>query len=174
MNDNLETTVDTTPAAEAPVDLGPPRLERRVDGQVWLVREGQPDVAVRVAQPFPWTAPDQYISLINHDDHEELLIEAAEGLDDASRQVLREAIEEASFLLEITEIKSIETEFEIRIWTVVTRQGTYKFQIKHDHWPEPLKRGGLVIEDIDGNLFFIRDPQALDPRSQRLLWAYAD
>ena len=39
-----------------------PRLERRVDGQLWAIKDGQAR-AVRVTRCFPWSAPGRLISL---------------------------------------------------------------------------------------------------------------
>ena len=162
----------TNPTRES--TAGALRLEERQDGQVWLVRDGSEDVAVHVRRPFPWSAPDRYISLRGEEDAEVALVDHLDRLDDASRGVLERALAEVSFVLEIQAIESIETEFEIRNWKVRTRQGPYTFQTKHDEWPRTLAAGGLLLRDVEGNLFRIGELETLDDKSQELLWAFTD
>lgn len=150
------------------------KLETRANGRLWLIRAGHDDVAVRVVRPFPWTAPTEYLSLINDDDHEEALVRAVDELDPDSQVATLEALAPMAFVLEIEAVEHIETEFEIRLWTVRTKQGRYRFQIKHDDWPHPLAAGGFILRDIDANLFRIPPLEQLDETSRKLLWAYTD
>ncbi len=150
------------------------RVERRVDGRLWLVRPDRDDVVVRVVRPFPWSSPDQFVSLMNDEDQEEALIRDLCDLDEGSRSVLVTALAQISFVLDVTAVERIDTEFEIRNWCVRTEQGEYRFQTKHDDWPYPLQDGALLLRDLDGNLFRIQNPARLDARSRQLLWAYAD
>lgn len=150
-----------------------PRLERRVDGQLWAVRGGEAR-AVRVARCFPWSSPGRYISLRDEKRNEVLLIADPAELDEDSRRVLEEALIEADFVLEIETIEAIRDETEIRCWHVGTRQGRRSFQTKRDDWPRPMPGGGLLIRDVAGDLFHIPDPARLDARSRQLLWAFVD
>lgn len=150
------------------------KLEKRDDGQLWLCRPDEDDVAVRVRRPFPWSAPTEYVSLRNDKDEEVALITANSPLDDASRTTLEAALADATFIFDIEAIEAIDTEFEIRNWKVRTQQGPFTFQIKHDDWPHKLPDGTLLIRDIDSNLFRIRCPEQMDAKSRHLLWSFAD
>lgn len=150
------------------------RLERRADQQIWLVREGADDVAVRVRRPFPWSMPGRYFSLCDEKDNEVALIVDEDDLDPDSRRVLEEALQETRFLFEVEGIEAIETEFEIRNWKVRTRQGFCTFQTKHDEWPHPLPQGGFVLRGIEGNLFHIPDLDQMDEKSRKLMWDFTD
>jgi hypothetical protein len=150
------------------------KLERRSDGQLWLSREGEADIAVLVRRPFPWTAPTAYVSLRNDNDEEVALINEQTPLDDESRAALDAALADVTFVFDIESIESIDTEFEIRNWKVRTRQGQFTFQMKHDRWPHKLPDGTLLIRDIESNLLRIREPHKMDKRSQNLLWSFAD
>jgi len=150
------------------------RLEKRDDGQIWLTRPNEDDIAVRVRRPFPWSAPTEYVSLRNDKDEEVALITADTPLDDDSRATLDAALAEVTFVFDIEAIEAIDTEFEIRNWKVRTSQGPYTFQIKHDRWPHKLADGSLLIRDIESNLFRIRHPERMDAKSRHLLWSFAD
>lgn len=150
-----------------------PKIERREDRQLWVVR-GKTASRVRVKRCFPWTEPSRYISLRDDQDNELALVKCLTRLDRDSRAVMEEALAEAGFVLEIIRLESLERDFEIRSWTVETRQGPRTFQTKLDDWPRALPNGGLLIRDVAGDLFYIPNPGALDFKSQRLLWAFVD
>ncbi len=149
------------------------RLERRVDGQLWIVRNGQAD-PVRVYRCFPWSEPERFVSLRDDDERELAMITELAELDEESRLVLEGALAEAGFVLEVTAIKAVEDEVEIRAWRVDTRQGPRTFQTRLDDWPREVPGGGLLIRDVAGDLYHVPDPGGLDAGSRELLWAYSD
>ena len=67
-----------------------------------------------------------------------------------------------SFVMDIERVDSIEEEFEIRNWRVVTRQGPRTFQTRRDEWPREMPHGGVFIRDVAGDLYRVADPEALD------------
>lgn len=148
-------------------------LERRSDGQLWATIDGSAR-AVRVHRCFPWSEPGRFLSL-RDDDHEELaLVHTADDLDEDSRRVLEGAVAEAGFVLEVTRIIDVDEEVEIRTWEVETRQGARSFQTRLDDWPTDVPGGGIVIKDVAGDLYHVADPEAMDERSRRWLWAFVD
>ncbi len=151
-----------------------PRLSRMPDERIWCEGAGVDGCAVKVRRPFPWSNPNQYISLCDEKDREVFLIEDPDQLDAESRSVLDTALAEIGFVLEITALEAIDTEFEIRNWKVTTKQGPFVFQTKHEDWPIALETGGLLIRDIEGNLLAIRNPESLDEKSRKVLWAFLD
>lgn len=147
------------------------RLERRADGQLWAVRDGESRV-VRVARCFPWSAPGRFISLRDDRRREFLMIADPAELDELSRATLEEALVEADFVLDIDAIDAVDEEIEIRCWQVRTRQGARRFQTRRDDWPRPVPGGGVLIRDVAGDLFRIASPATLDAKSRRLLDAF--
>lgn len=148
-------------------------VERRSDGQLWAGRAGawKP---VRVHRCFPWSEPGQYLSLRDADDEEFALVASLEDLEPDSRRALESALVEAGFVLEITGIADVHEEVEIRTWRVETRQGPRSFQTRLDDWPWEVPGGGIVIRDVAGDLYHVRDPHTLDDRSRKWLWAFVD
>ncbi len=149
------------------------RLEHRIDGQLWAVKANE-ERAVSVRRCFPWSQPTRFVSLRDKDDTEVALIRQPELLDDASREVLEQALIEAAFVLHVVKIYEVEEEVEIRTWKVDTKQGPRTFQTRLDDWPRELPGGGLLIRDVAGDLYHIADREALDDKSKKLLWAFAD
>ena len=145
----------------------------RIDGQLWAL-EADEEHAVSVRRCFPWSQPARFVSLRDKDDREVALIRQPENLDDASREVLEQALIEAGFVLQVVKIYEVEEEVEIRTWKVETLQGPRTFQTRLDDWPRELPGGGLLIRDVAGDLYQVADREALDDKSKKLLWAFAD
>ena len=170
----METTaVRRREPEEGTTHVGELRLERRADGRLWAVR-GDAERAVWVRRCFPWSEPTRFVSLRDDAEAEFALVRDPAELDPASRRVLEEAMAAAGFVFEVTRVTAIEEEVEIRHWRVETRQGTRSFQTRLDAWPRVLPHGGLLIRDVAGDLYHVRDPAGLDKQSRALLWAFVD
>lgn len=149
------------------------RLGMGADG-VLRVQRGQAQVEVQAKPCFPWTCATRLVSLLDGDGGEVALVDDLDDLDAASRQALERALAQSGFVFEIERIESIEDEYELRAWSVVTRQGSRRFQTKLDEWPRLVPGGHLLVRDVAGDLYRIAPPATLDPRSRKILWAYAD
>jgi hypothetical protein len=148
-------------------------VERRTDGRLWVANGGQA-VPVKLVRCFPWSAPERYLSLRDDDDREVLFVDDPAELDPASREVLAEALHTAGFVHEVTAVEALVDDVEIRHWKVRTRQGARQFQTALEAWPREVPGGGLLVEDVAGDLYRIPPPAELDPRSRRLVWAFLD
>ncbi|MBW2415545.1 MAG: DUF1854 domain-containing protein [Deltaproteobacteria bacterium] len=167
------TVVEPAPRRPSSEDTSGLRLERRAGGQLVAARGGQTQT-VKVCRCFPWSEPGRFVSLRDSEEEEFALVTDPSDLDEDSRQALEAALVEAGFVLEIEVIHNVEEEIEIRCWQVRTAQGERAFQTPRDEWPREVPGGGLLIRDVAGDLFCIRDPDALDRDSQRHLWAFID
>ena len=149
------------------------RLERRADGQVWVITEGA-ERPVSVHRCFPWSQPGRFLSLrdAGEDEEELALVRSLDDLEPASRRVLEAALAEAGFVLEVTRIVDVDEEVEIRTWRVETRQGPRTFQTRLDDWPTEVPGGGIVIRDVAGDLYHVAAPDVMDAESRRWLWAF--
>jgi hypothetical protein len=165
---NGEATLQKPESEEAEL-----RLERRADGQLWAVL-GLEAVPVWVHRCFPWTAPGRFVSLRDKEEEEVALVRDLSELEPESRRVLQSALLEAGFVLEVESVESIEDEIEIRTFRVRTRQGPRRFQTLRDEWPRPMPGGGILLKDVAGDLYLVRDPQALDRASRERLWPLLD
>lgn len=148
-------------------------LEHRMDGQLWAI-QGELERAVRVRRAFPWSEPGRFLSLRDHEDVEVALVVTPAELDHASRQALEQALVQAGFVFQVTAVREIDEEVEIRTWRVETRQGPRSFQTRLDDWPRALPDGGLLIRDVAGDLYHLLDLARLDRHSRELLWSFVD
>jgi hypothetical protein len=166
MNDALEAEKSESDELEL-------RLARGIDGQL-LARTGGRSRPVWVRRCFPWTAPARFVSLRDADEEEVALVRDLSDLDADSQRALEGSLVEAGFVLEVEGVESIDDEIEIRTFHVRTRQGKRRFQTLRDEWPRPLPGGGILLRDVAGDLYLVRDPQALDRKSRDRLWALLD
>jgi hypothetical protein len=148
-------------------------VERRVDGRLWAIRDGEA-TPVTPTRCFPWSAPMRCLSLRDDDQEEVALVWDPAELDPESRAVLEETLHQAAFVLEVIAVEEIEEDFEIRRFKVLTRQGPRSFQTALDAWPREAPSGGLLLEDVAGDLYRIPPPEELDARSRKQVWAFFD
>jgi len=149
------------------------RLERRLDGKLWLCT-GERSLTVEVVRCFPWAAPGRFLSLRDASSEEAAFVRDPAELDGASRAALEATLARSGFVLEVTRIVTVEEDFELRSWRVETARGPRAFQTPLDAWPTLLEGGGLVLEDLYGDLYRVSNPGALDAHSRKLLWAFED
>ena len=149
------------------------QLERDEHGRLSLIRDGE-DIPVTACPCFPWSHPDSFISLRDTDQKEMALLSHLSDLSTESNDALRASLMEASFMLTITKIDSIDKEFELRNWHVQTKQGSRRFQTRLDDWPRPLRLGGSVIHDVAGDQYHLPPLSNLDSKSRDLLWPLLD
>ena len=165
--------INSTESIFEPDDNGRIKIIRGEDSRIRIIR-GSREVPVNIYCCFPWSAPGDFISLRDDDEEEVAFVSHLADIDKESRKVLESALEKSGFVMEITSIKNIDEDFEIRNWLVDTRQGVRKFQTKLDEWPYEAPGGGLLIKDLAGDLYFIADSIEMDKNSQKQLWTVSD
>ncbi len=148
------------------------RLERRIDGKLWLLDAAGASV-VDVVRCFPWSAPDRFLSLRDAEGAERGFVTSLDELTAESRAALESGLARSSFAFEVVRVLAISEDFELRSFLVETAQGTRRFQTALDAWPREVD-GGLVLEDVYGDLYRVSAPAALDAESRRLLRAFID
>ncbi|MFT6068512.1 MAG: hypothetical protein ACJAT2_002293 [Bacteriovoracaceae bacterium] len=127
---------------------------------------------VKVKQCFPWSQPNEFLSLRDNKGNEVFLIEDLKELDVLTRLTVEEYLKTAEFVMKIEKIFHIEEDVELREYTVLTGQGKRVFHTKLEDWPEFLPDGSILIEDLAGDIFKIEDVSLLDPISQKNLSPY--
>lgn len=165
------TLMDTETGKTTAAEKTPPVLRRGDDGRLFLqTPEGPKAVSLRPC--FPWSHADRYLSLRDRENRELGLIENLDDLDPESHRAVRASLREARFAFKVTGIVDIGSDFELRVWKVRTNEGDRTFLTKLEDWPRELHDGGLVLEDLAGDLYHIEKPDELDKASRDKLYAY--
>ncbi len=136
------------------------------EDRILKVRHESDLIDVYVKRCFPWSAKNEYLSLMNFKEEEIALIDEVDNLSDSSKSALSNYFKFMEVSLEILEVYEITNEFEIRNFDVRTRQGRRKFQMKMEDYPTEGERGEVFFEDLNGDLYFVSKPSLLDKDSR--------
>jgi hypothetical protein len=124
----------------------------------------------KLYQAWPLTHPRKYLSLVNGKGEEVVLLDSMDDLPEASRPVAEEELRRRYLTARVTAIQSIRTEFGVTYWHVDTDRGERDFVVQSFSesclW---LSDDHVLISDVDGNRFEIKDRDRLDPESRARL-----
>lgn len=141
------------------------------DGLVYMERDGD-KFEITVKQCFPWSEPGEFLSLRDQKGNELDFVDSISDLPSEQQSLLQGLIELSNFKIEVTGITSIEETTELRHFDVTTRQGERKFQMLLEDYPQVKDDGSIVIKDLSGDLYIIRDIGSLCKHSQNALAPY--
>lgn len=146
------------------------RLERNAMGQlVFHTAGGAAHVGVVPVRAFPLAAPDEGLSLVSTDGHELAWIDRLDGLPGPLRSLIAEELAAREFQPEVLRLVSVSTFSTPSVWTVETDRGQTEFVLKSEEDIRRLGTTGLLIASGQGVHYIVRDRQALDRASRRLL-----
>lgn len=147
------------------------RIYQKNNQQLYF-SNGEKENEVRIKQCFPWSIPDKFLSLRNSQDDEVYIINDINDLDIKMQRVIKNYLKSIEFVLEIKDIIKIEEDFELRRYEVLTLNGQRTFQTKLDEWPLVKDNGNIYIEDVAGDIFFLKTVNNLGPKGKKLLSTY--
>ena len=154
--------------AAADVHLG-----RTDDGRLVLEMGGTSQILGSVMAAFPLTQPHGMVSLRDQDGQELGILDDVRQLDPASREIMAQELERSYFMPKITDILDVKEDLGVVTWVVETDKGPRTFQVRRVRQNvRKMGRRRLVIKDVDGNRYDIRDWLALPPYAQKLIQAY--
>lgn len=149
------------------------RFERDAEGDALVVIDGRPRSLGNVMAAFPLSGRTRMVSLRDQEGQEIGILDDVAGLDETSRQIVTEELERTYFMPRIQDIFDIDEEHQVLTWEVETNRGPRTFQVRHVR--QNVRKMGhrrLIIKDVDGNRYEIRDWQGLPPVARRFLEEY--
>ncbi len=165
-------------AMSAEAQASPWQLHRNDEGRLVLHRAheepAKQDTPIQIAACFPWSHPQQFISLRDDKGHELYLIENLDELEAERRQLVEEELALRNFLPRVLEIKTITDQMEFFHWEVLTTAGPRSFLTRRHERPRQLRNGEMLIKDICNDIYLISRSEDMDPKSLKLLWVYMD
>lgn len=136
-------------------------------GQLILKRPGVEDVRdVRIRRAFPWTQPDQFISLRSKEGKELVMIDDLSTVEPALRKTVERWLEQNSFIPRILRIESVDVSFGYQLWKVQTNRGPAEFRVQEREDVRFLQDGRFSVRDADGNVYELPPLDQLDPASR--------
>lgn len=118
---------------------------------------------------FPIGAPDEGIALVDPHGHELAWVERLDDLPADLRQLVESELASREFMPVIERIIDVSSFATPSTWTVITNRGETKLILKGEEDIRRLTPPSLLIADSNGIHFLIRDRQALDPHSRKIL-----
>lgn len=155
------------------LDPGEVRLVLDEFEELYLVRSAGERVGpLAVQRAFPINAEGEFIALKNREGEEVGVVRRVAELERESRAVLEAELERSYFMAEIVRINSIEVEFHVPHWDVITDRGPRVFELRSSRRDVRALGGGRVlVRDADGNQYEIPDYRRLEPNSRGLIEA---
>ena len=138
-------------------------------GQLMLTVDGVTHQEVVPVRAFPIAAPDEGIALVGSDGHELAWIERLEDLPEPQRSLVAEELASREFTPEIRRILQVSGYVTPCTWSVETDRGSARFVLKSEESIRRLSASSLLIADSQGIHFLVRDTQALDAVSRKVL-----
>lgn len=146
------------------------RLSRDSFGRlVFVAADGTVHAGVLPVRAFPIAAPDAAIALVSRDGHELLWIESLAEVADAARALIEEELASREFMPQIRRIHGVSSFATPSTWRVDTDRGETALVLRGEEDIRRLASGALLIADSHGIQYLIRDLQALDKGSRRIL-----
>ncbi|MBV6324418.1 DUF1854 domain-containing protein [Duganella violaceipulchra] len=130
---------------------------------------GEVHESVAPVRAFPVQAPDDGIALVSTDGKEVGWIDRIEDLPAAVGQLVREELEGREFMPEISRINSVTSFATPCTWSVATDRGDTEFVLRGEEDIRRLTVDTLLISDIHGIHYLIRDVRELDKHSKKIL-----
>jgi len=136
-----------------------------------LLKVGEEEkVVYRVMRSFPLTGPEKYISLADEEGKELGMIRQLKDLDPSSRKILEEELERAYFVPIIKRILAVKELYGgVTDIAVETDRGYREFELRSKETIRFVGLSRIMITDVDGNRYEIRDMGAMDARSKSLI-----
>ena len=118
---------------------------------------------------FPIGAPDDGIALVDPHGHELAWIERLDDLPAELRQLVESELASREFMPVIERIVDVSSFTTPSTWIVLTNRGETRLILKGEEDIRRLTPPALLIADSNGIQFLIRDRQALDAHSRKIL-----
>ena len=146
-------------------------LQRNAFGKLELTNAaGERFVGVMPVRAFPIQSPEDGISMVSTDGHEVAWIDQLGALSESAQTLVRDELATREFMPVIEAIVSITSFSTPCTWTVTTDRGETEFVLRGD---EDIRRigkdGSLLIADVHGIQYLVRDQYALNTHSKKIL-----
>jgi len=131
--------------------------------------EGQVYENVSPARAFPVQAPQESIAIVSMDGKEVGWIDQLSDLPPAIAALVREELEGREFMPEISRIVGVTSFATPCTWTVKTDRGDTEFVLRGEEDIRRLNADTLLVSDIHGIHYLIRNHYDLDKQSKKIL-----
>ncbi len=136
---------------------------------VFTSADGGRHEGVVPVRAFPISAPERGVSLLGDDGHELRWINSLDDVPPDTRSLIEDELAHREFMPEISGIKRVSSFATPSRWQVSTDRGDTELLLKAEDQIRRLNHTTLLITDGYGVSFLIRDVDAMDRHSRKLL-----
>ena len=145
-------------------------LSRDAYGQLVLTsRNGERHAGVVPVRAFPIGAPDDGIALVSGEGHEVGWVNRIADLPPDFGRLVEEELASREFMPEIEKIFEVSSFACPSTWEIETDRGEAHLVLKGEEDIRRLDREKLLIADTHGIQYLVRDVQAMDRASRKIL-----
>jgi hypothetical protein len=130
-------------------------------------------LSVSVVRAFPLSEPNRYLSVRDDQDKEIGLVVDPAHMSPENRTLVEQELERRYLVPSVSRIVAARERFGTVDWTVETDRGLRRFTTKNlrenSQRPAP---GRIILSDVDGNRYDIRNVDALNSESRDLLFRH--
>ena len=146
-------------------------LLRNAFGKLELINAtGERFVGVMPVRAFPIQSPEDGISMVSAEGHEVAWIDQLRAVGEPAQTLVRDELAMREFMPVIEAIVSITSFSTPCTWTVTTDRGETEFVLRGDEDIRRIGKGGsLLIADVHGIQYLVRDQYALNAYSKKIL-----
>ena len=137
------------------------------------VEEDRSYLKVSVLRAFPLSEPNRFLSVRDSANKEIGLIANPAELGDENRKLIEEELERRYLTPAVTRIIAAKERFGTVDWTIETDRGQRRFTTRNlrENVQRPAP-GRVILNDVDGNRYDIRNLDELSSESQELLFRH--
>jgi len=150
--------------------MEPFKIEKSASGRLVLTdSDGHAHEGVTPVRAFPVAAPDEGLALVSAEGRELVWFERFGDVPEHARALVAEALAAREFMPEIRRLRGVSSFATPSNWDVETDRGDTTLVLGGEEDIRRLGRAALLIEDIHGIHYLIRDLAGLDRHSRKLL-----
>lgn len=136
------------------------QLLRNAEGILEARHDGKKYSHVKLIRIFPFTMPNQYISVRSQNDDEITMISNISVLEEASRREAEQELQWYDIIPQILSIVSLKRSENLWLWTVDTDYGRMAFRMNERFENlHPLSSSCWIVTDIEGHRFTLSNIQ---------------
>ena len=118
---------------------------------------------------FPFSMEEEYISVRDEKNEEIGIIKSFNDLNSKARKIIRDELDWIYFCPIINKVYNLEEEFGYSYWEVETDHGKKEFTLRGNKAITPIAEKRILITDLEGNRYQIKDIDSLDKASLKLI-----
>lgn len=131
--------------------------------------DGSEHQGITLVRAFPIAAPEEGLSFVDSDGHEVAWVDRLAELPQPARALVDEELGQREFVPEIRRIGGVSSYATPSTWTIETDRGNTQLTLKAEEDIRRLPAGALLVSDSHGLQYLIRDRNALDKASRKIL-----